>query len=90
MAPLYIICSSQSNGWLRTGHAADCESAVLVVVTRPGVDVATVEVQVVGTATTVSRRRPIAAEAATTARLGTIPEPGVNKVVRERTPVSTI
>ena len=83
MAPLYIICSSQSNGWLRTGYAADCESVVLAVATRPGVDVATVEVQVVGIATTVSRRRPIVAVAATIVRLGTIPDPGVNKVVRE-------
>ena len=90
MAPLYIICSSQSNGWLGPSHAADCETDDLDAVIRPGVDVATVEVQVVGIVTIVSRRRPIAAEAATTARLGTIPEPGVNKVVRESTPVSTV
>ena len=83
MAPLYIICSSQSNGWLRTSHAADCESVALAVAIRPGVDVATVEAQVGGVAVTDRRRRPIVADAATIARLGTIPVPGVNKVVRE-------
>ena len=92
MAPLYIICSSQGNGWLGPSHAADCETDDLDAVIRPGVDVATVEVQVVGIVTIVSRRRPIAAAAAaaTTARPGSKPEPGVNKVVRESTPVSTV
>ena len=90
MAPLYIICSSQSNGWLRTGHAADCEPVVLVADIRPGVDAATAEVQVVGIVTTASRRRPIAAVAATSVRLGTIPVPGANKVVRESTPFNRL
>ena len=68
---------------LRASHAADCESVVLDVVIRPGVDDATAEAQAVGAAVTVRRRRPIEAAAATSARLGTIPVPGVNKVVRE-------
>ena len=68
---------------LGPSHAADCESVVLAVAIRPGADAATAEVQAVGTVTSASRRRPIVAVAATIVRLGTIPVPGVNKVVRE-------
>lgn len=76
--------------WLRTTDTTDRVPEVLVEATRPGVDERTVEAQAVGIVTIASRGRPIEAATATIVCLGTIPVPGVNKVVRERTPVSTI
>ena len=51
-------------------------------------EVGAIEEQGARVVDTDSRRRPIEAARATIVRLGNIPGPGVNKVVREFTPVS--
>ena len=73
---------------LNASDATRHPPVVLVAAARAWVDVATVEVQVVGEAATERRRRPIVPEGITVVDRRTIHEPGIDKVVRIGAPLS--
>ncbi len=64
---------------LGTGDAAHGLSVVLIVVVRPGVDVRTIEVQIVRVVVTVRGRGPIVPVRATIVGRARVPVPGIDE-----------